>query len=94
LDDFGTGMSSYSYLKNLPVDYLKIDGIFIKDILNNQNDYAVVKSVTEIGHFMDKLVVAEFVQDDESAALLKEIGVDYLQGFGISRPHKLDDLLQ
>jgi diguanylate cyclase (GGDEF)-like protein len=94
LDDFGTGMSSYSYLKNLPVDYLKIDGIFIKDILNNQNDYAVVKSVTEIGHFMDKLVVAEFVQDEESAELLKEIGVDYLQGFGISRPHKLDDLLQ
>jgi len=94
LDDFGTGMSSYSYLKSLPVDYLKIDGIFIKDILNNKNDYAVVKSVCEIGHFMDKLVIAEFVQDQQSADILREIGVDYVQGFGIAKPHKLDDLLR
>ncbi len=94
LDDFGTGMSSYSYLKSLPVDYLKIDGIFIKDIANNRNDYAVVKSICEIGHFMEKQVVAEFVQDEKSAAILKEIGVDFLQGYGIAKPHKLDDLLQ
>ncbi len=94
LDDFGTGMSSYSYLKSLPVDYLKIDGVFIKDIVNNRNDYAVVKSICEIGHFMEKKVIAEFVQDDESIEILKGIGVDYLQGYGIDRPHKLDELIR
>ena len=94
LDDFGTGMSSYSYLKSLPVDYLKIDGVFIKDIANNKNDYAVVKSICEIGHFMEKTVIAEFVQDDESAKILTDIGVDYLQGYGIDKPHHLDDLLR
>jgi len=93
LDDFGTGMSSYSYLKSLPVDYLKIDGVFIKDIANNKNDYAVVKSICEIGHFMEKTVIAEFVQDDNSAKILQDIGVDYLQGYGIDKPHRLDDLL-
>ena len=94
LDDFGTGMSSYSYLKNLPVDYLKIDGVFIKDIVNNKNDYAVVKSICEIGHFMGKKVIAEFVQDEESSEILREIGIDYLQGYGIAKPHNLDDLLK
>lgn len=94
LDDFGTGMSSYSYLKSLPVDYLKIDGTFIRDIANNQNDYAVVKSICEIGHFMEKTVIAEFVQDEQSAAILKDIGVDYLQGYGIAKPHHLNNLIQ
>ncbi|MGD9385939.1 MAG: EAL domain-containing protein, partial [Thioalkalispiraceae bacterium] len=94
LDDFGTGMSSYSYLKSLPVDYLKIDGTFIKDIINNRNDYAVVKSICEIGHFMEKRVIAEFVQDEQSSKLLKEIGIDFLQGYGIEKPHKLDELIR
>lgn len=94
LDDFGTGMSSYSYLKSLPVDYLKIDGTFITDIANNRNDFAVVKSICEIGHFMEKKVIAEFVQDEQSATILRNIGVDYLQGFGIEKPHELDKLLQ
>lgn len=93
LDDFGSGMSSYSYLKNLPVDYLKIDGAFIKEITTNQNDYAVAKSICEIGHFMEKTVIAEFVQDDAALKLLRQIGVDYGQGFGIAKPHKLNDLL-
>jgi diguanylate cyclase (GGDEF)-like protein len=94
LDDFGTGMSSYSYLKSLPVDYLKIDGAFIKDIANNRNDYAVVKSICEIGHFMEKKVIAEYVQDEKSIAILKNIGIDFLQGYGIEKPHDLDELLR
>jgi diguanylate cyclase (GGDEF)-like protein len=95
LDDFGTGgtgMSSYAYLKNLPVDYLKIDGAFVKDMVNNPSDFAVVKSICEIGHFMGKKVIAEFVENDEIWNMLKELGVDYGQGYGIERPRMLKDL--
>ena len=94
LDDFGTGMSSYAYLKNLPVDYLKIDGAFVKDMVNNPSDYAVAKSICEIGHFMGKKVIAEFVENDEILALLKELGVDYAQGYGIEKPCMLADLVK
>jgi len=93
LDDFGSGMSSYAYLKNLPVDFLKIDGVFVKDIARNTSDYAVAKSVCEIGHFLGKTVIAEFVQDRETVAVLRDIGVDYVQGYGVERPRPLDALL-
>jgi len=93
LDDFGTGLSSYAYLKNLPVDYLKIDGAFVKDMVNNKSDYAVVKSICEIGHFMGLEVIAEYVENDEILKLLREIGVDYAQGFGIEKPHPLNELI-
>ena len=93
LDDFGSGMSSYGYLKSLPVDYLKIDGVFVKDMATNPNDYAVVKSISEIGHFMGKKIIAEYVQDDETIQLLQDLGVDYAQGYGIEKPRKLDDVL-
>ncbi|MFK5915698.1 MAG: DUF1631 family protein [Woeseiaceae bacterium] len=93
LDDFGSGMSSYGYLKSLPVDYLKIDGVFVKEMATNPNDYAVVKSITEIGHFMGKKIIAEYVQDDETIQLLQELGVDYAQGYGIEKPRILDNLL-
>ena len=92
LDDFGTGLSSYAYLKNLPVDFLKIDGAFVKDMVNNKSDYAVVKSICEIGHFMGLEVIAEYVENDEILALLREIGVDFAQGFGIEKPHPLNEL--
>ena len=94
LDDFGTGMSSYAYLKNLPVDFLKIDGAFVKDMVGNPSDYAVVKSICEIGHFMGKKVIAEFVENYEILALLKELGVDYAQGYGIEKPCLLADLVK
>ncbi len=94
LDDFGTGLSSYSYLRNLPVDYLKIDGIFVKDIKTNPSDYAVVKSINEIGHFMGKKTIAEYVEDDEILEILREIGVDFAQGFGIEKKMPIDDLLK
>jgi len=93
LDDFGSGMSSYAYLKNLPVDYIKIDGVFVKDIAQNISDYAVVKSICEIGHFMGKRVIAEFVEDVTTINILKDIGVDYAQGFGVEKPRALDELL-
>lgn len=94
LDDFGTGLSSYSYLRNLPVDYLKIDGIFVKDIKTNPSDYAVVKSINEIGHFMGKKTIAEFVEDDEVLKILREIGVDFAQGYGIGKKIPITELLK
>jgi diguanylate cyclase (GGDEF)-like protein len=94
LDDFGTGLSSYSYLRNLPVDYLKIDGIFVKDIKDSPSDYAVVKSINEIGHFMGKKTIAEFVENDEILEILREIGVDYAQGWGIGKKMPITDLLK
>ncbi len=93
LDDFGSGMSSYGYLKSLPVDYLKIDGVFVKEMASNPNDYAVVKSISEIGHFMGKKIIAEYVQDDETIQLLQDLGVDYAQGYGIEKPRILDEIL-
>jgi len=86
LDDFGTGLSSYAYLKNLPVDYLKIDGVFVKDLVNNSADQAMVKSINEIGHFLGMKTVAEFVENNEIMEVLKEIGVDYAQGYGVETP--------
>jgi len=93
LDDFGSGMSSYAYLKNLPVDYLKIDGTFVKEIKTSVSDYAVVKSICEIGHFMGKRVIAEYVEDQDIYAMLAEIGVDFAQGYGIEKPLMINELL-
>jgi len=92
LDDFGTGLSSYSYLRNLPVDYVKIDGVFVKDIAENPADYAVVRSINEIGHYMGKRTVAEYVEDTQILDSLREIGVDFAQGYAISKPSLLQDL--
>ncbi|GMQ96383.1 MAG: hypothetical protein BMS9Abin15_0052 [Gammaproteobacteria bacterium] len=89
LDDFGSGFSSFAYLKNLPVDYLKIDGTFVKNIVNDPIDYAMVKSINEIGHVMGKQTIAEFVEDDAILKKLKEIGVNYAQGYGIEEPRPL-----
>ena len=93
LDDFGTGLSSYSYLRSLPVDFLKIDGVFVKDLQTNPGDYAVVKSINEIGHFMGKRTIAEYVENEEILTILREIGVDFAQGFGVGRKIPLTALL-
>jgi diguanylate cyclase (GGDEF)-like protein len=92
LDDFGSGLSSYSYLKNLPVDYVKIDGAFIRDIHRSPSDYMMVRSINEMAHFMGKRTIAEYVESDEILVKLREIGVDFAQGYGIERPRPLDTL--
>ena len=93
LDDFGSGMSSYGYLKDLPVDIVKIDGAFVKHLSDNASDYAVVKSITDIAHVMNKKVVAEYVENEETLSMLQEIGVDYAQGYLIDKPGPLARLL-
>jgi diguanylate cyclase (GGDEF)-like protein/PAS domain S-box-containing protein len=93
LDDFGSGLSSFAYLKTLPIDYLKIDGQFVKDITHDPIYKAFVESINQIGHVMGLSTIAEFVEDDEIFAVLKEIGVDYAQGYGIHKPCPIDDVL-
>jgi diguanylate cyclase (GGDEF)-like protein/PAS domain S-box-containing protein len=90
LDDFGSGLSSFNYLKNLPVDYLKIDGSFIREITHDPIDRAMVQSINDIGHVMGMETIAEFVEDEGILQVLQQIGVDYVQGFAIGRPEMLD----
>ncbi|HEY0961282.1 MAG TPA: EAL domain-containing protein [Pseudomonadales bacterium] len=89
LDDFGSGLSSFAYLKTLPVDFVKIDGLFVKDILSDPVDRAMVKAIIEMAHAMGKLAIAEFVENDEILQELIDLGVDYVQGYGIGRPAPL-----
>ena len=93
LDDFGSGLSSFGYLKTLPVDFVKIDGIFVKDILEDEVDLAMVRSINDIGHLMGKKTIAEFVENQKIAEVLRNVGVDYAQGYGISRPRSIEELM-
>jgi len=90
LDDFGNGFSSFAYLKNLPFDYLKIDGSFVKDIDTDLVDRAMVDVVNKMGHVMGMQTIAEFVRDDSIRKLLEEMGVDYAQGYAIAKPSPID----
>jgi EAL domain-containing protein (putative c-di-GMP-specific phosphodiesterase class I) len=92
LDDFGSGLSSFEYLKNLPVDYLKIDGCFVRDMVNNKIDHAMVAAINQIGHVMDIKTIAEFVENDQIIHKLKILNVDYAQGYAISRPIPLEEV--
>ncbi|MFK8052903.1 MAG: putative bifunctional diguanylate cyclase/phosphodiesterase [Woeseiaceae bacterium] len=89
LDDFGTGVSSFSHLKHLPVDYLKIDGTFLKDIIDDRIDQIFVKSIIDIAHAMNIKSVAEYVENEAIEDMVSEMGVDFLQGYAISEPKLL-----
>ena len=91
LDDFGSGLSSFAYLKTLPVDFLKIDGFFVRDMVDDRINFEMVKSINDIGHVMGKQTIAEFVETDEVMAALKDIGVDYAQGYGIAMPEPIQE---
>ena len=84
---------SFAYLKNLPVDYLKIDGMFVKDIIDDPIDHAMVKSINQIGQVMGMQTIAEFVENDAIKGMLKEIGVNYAQGYGIAKPVPFGEIL-
>ena len=89
LDDFGTGLSSFGYLKHFPVDFLKIDGSFVKEILHDPIDREMVRSINEIGHLTGKLTIAEFAENAEIISVLRSLGVDYAQGYGIASPQRI-----
>lgn len=92
LDDFGTGLSSFEYLKILPVDFIKIDGQFIRDVATDPINYAMVESIKEIARVMSKQTIAEFVESEETLSILSKIGVDYAQGNGVSEPRPIRTL--
>jgi len=90
LDDFGTGTSSFAYLKYLPIDYLKIDGVFIKDIANDPIDYEIVKAIKKICNAMKIKVIAELVEDEKTINFLKLLDIDFVQGYAIQKPIPLE----
>ena len=93
LDDFGSGLSSFAYLKDLPVDFLKIDGLFVKGINTEPIDYAMVKAIHDVGKAMGMETIAEYVENEEILIKLKEIGVDYGQGYYFGKSEKLDSVI-
>jgi diguanylate cyclase (GGDEF)-like protein/PAS domain S-box-containing protein len=89
LDDFGSGLSSFSYLKHLPVDYLKIDGSFVRNMADNQVDRIIVESIAQVGRLMGIQTIAEFVEDEAIFKIVQEIGIDYAQGYWSGKPKPL-----
>jgi diguanylate cyclase (GGDEF)-like protein/PAS domain S-box-containing protein len=89
LDDFGTGLSSFGYLKHFPVDFIKIDGSFVKEMLHDPIDREMVRSINEIGHLTGKKVIAEWAENQEIITMLRGMGVDYAQGYGVAEPRRV-----
>lgn len=93
LDDFGSGLSSFAYLKNLPVDFLKIDGSFVKELANDSIGCAMVKAINDIGHVMGLQTIAEWVENDATLGILKAIGVNHAQGYAIEKPKPIEAIV-
>lgn len=93
LDDFGSGLSSFGYLKSLDVDFIKIDGYFVKNMLQDPVSFSIVESINRIAHVIGIQTIAEFVENDSTIARIRNIGIDYSQGFAIGKPAPLSDLL-
>ncbi|MFP5409692.1 MAG: DUF1631 family protein [Gammaproteobacteria bacterium] len=92
LDDFGSGYSSYGYIRRLPLDYLKIDGTYIRNILTDRTDQALTASMVDVAHALGIKVIAEYVDSEATFAWLKDLGVDYVQGYWVHEPQPLDTL--
>lgn len=92
LDESGSGLSSFGYLKQLPVEFVKIDGIFVRDIFEDPIDLQMVRSINEMAHVLGKRSIAQFVENDAILEVLREIGIDYAQGYGVGRPQPLASL--
>jgi EAL domain-containing protein (putative c-di-GMP-specific phosphodiesterase class I) len=93
LDDFGTGVSSLAYLKDLSVNYLKIDGSFVRDSLSNSRSESMVKAIAQLAKVMCMETIAEYVETDAIRARMADLGVDYGQGFAMGKPQELEQLL-
>ncbi len=93
LDDFGVGLSSFGYLKNLAVDYLKLDGCFIKNMTKDKIDLAMVQSINHIGQTMNIKTIAEYVENEDILQALAELKVDYAQGYHVGKPESLERTL-
>lgn len=94
LDDFGSGLSSFNYLKNLDVDFIKIDGAFVRDIDKDLVSYTMVESICHVSRVMGLQTIAEFVETESILRKITDLGVDYAQGYGIHRPQALSQLFQ
>ncbi|MFK7816841.1 MAG: EAL domain-containing protein, partial [Gammaproteobacteria bacterium] len=93
LDDFGAGLSSFSYLKNLPVDYLKIDGAFIKGIVDDPFTHEIVRAINQVSQVRGLETIAEFVENDDIIRCIKGIGINFAQGYGVGMPIPLTEQL-
>ena len=92
IDDFGTGFSTFAYLKQIPAGSVKIDGSFVKDMLKDPIDEVLVKAINDTAHALGKTTVAEFVEDEDTLIKLKELGVDYAQGYFIGKPTDIESI--
>ena len=94
LDDFGKGFSTFNYLKNLPAQYIKIDGSYVENILEDKCDFAIVSSINTLAKSLNMMTIAEYVQCDRSQKMLLDVGVDFVQGYGIAKPAQLSSFQQ